>query len=148
MKRKVLPPTYFLGSMVAMVGLHFAAPLYRYWTFPVALLGVVPLAVGILLNVTADRQFHRNATTVKPFERSSALVTSFPFSISRNPMYVGVTLMLLGVAMLLGTASSLIPVLAFPVLMDRRFVRAEEAMLADAFGAEWREYSVSVRKWI
>ena len=148
MKQKILPPIYFLGSLVAMGVFHFVVPLYRYWTFPAALFGALPLAVGVFLNVMADRQFQRNNTTVKPFERSSALVTSFPFSISRNPMYVGVTLMLFGVAMLLGTATSFVPALAFPVLMDRLFVRAEEAMLAEAFGPEWGEYRVSVRRWI
>ena len=148
MKRKILPPIYFLGSLVAMGVLHFVVPLYRFWTFPAALFGALPLALGVFLNVMADRQFQRNNTTVKPFERSSALVTSFPFSISRNPMYVGVTLMLFGVAMLLGTATSFVPALAFPVLMDRLFVRAEEAMLAEAFGAEWGEYRASVRRWI
>ncbi len=123
-------------------------PLYRYWTFPAALLGILPLLLGVLINVLADKQFHLNQTTVKPFERSSTLVTSFPFSVSRNPMYVGITLMLLGVAMLLGTVTSFVPVLAFPVLMDRLFVRMEESMLAEAFGVEWERYDSSVRRWL
>ena len=148
MKLNVLPPVYFLGSLIAMSVLHFVVPLYRYWTFPAALFGTLPLALGVFLNVVADRQFQRNHTTVRPFEQSSTLVTSFPFSVTRNPMYVGVTLMLLGVAMLLGTATSLVPAFVFPVLMHRLFVRAEEAMLAEAFGDDWGEYRGSVRRWI
>ena len=148
MKRKILPPVYFLGALLTMGALHVLAPVYRYWTFPVALVGLVPLALGIIVNIVADRKFLNHNTTVKPFERSSALVRSFPFSVSRNPMYVGITAMLLGVAMLMGTASPLVPVLVFPILMDRLFVRAEEAMLAEAFGADWEEYRASVRRWI
>ena len=139
---------YFLGSLIVMGGLHFLMPLYRYWTFPTALLGILPLLLGVLINVLADKQFHLNQTTVKPFERSSTLVTSFPFSVSRNPMYVSITLMLLGAAMLLGTVTSFVPVLAFPVLMDRLFVRWEESMLAEAFDVEWKRYSTSVRRWL
>ena len=148
MKRKILPPVYFLGALLAMGALHSLAPMYRYWTFPSALFGLLPLALGIVLNVMADREFHRHHTTVKPFEPSSALVTAFPFSVSRNPMYVGITLMLVGVAMLLGTISALVPALAFPLLMDVLFVRTEEAMLAEAFGAQWERYRASVRRWM
>jgi protein-S-isoprenylcysteine O-methyltransferase Ste14 len=108
----------------------------------------LPLVIGIALNVAADRQFKHHQTTVKPFERSSALVTAFPFSLSRNPMYVGITLMLAGVALLLGTVSPLLPVAAFAILMDIHFVRMEERMLAEAFGSEWDNYRARVRRWL
>ena len=131
-----------------MTGLHLAAPVHRYWSFPLALAGAVPLVLGILLIVTADRQFKRHETTVKPFQRSSALVTAFPFSISRNPMYLGMSLLLLGVALLLGTVTALIPVVVFPYVMDRLFIRVEEKMLAETFGREWEEYQSRVRRWV
>jgi protein-S-isoprenylcysteine O-methyltransferase Ste14 len=88
---KVLPPVYFLLALVAMAGLHFLWPVARYLSLPGSLIGLLPLVIGIGLNLAADRQFKRHQTTVKPFERSSALVTAFPFSLSRNPMYVGIT---------------------------------------------------------
>jgi protein-S-isoprenylcysteine O-methyltransferase Ste14 len=98
--------------------------------------------------MTADQAFKKYDTTVKPFEQSSALVTEFPFSISRNPMYVGITLMLLGVALLLGSASSLVPVLVFPYLLSRMFIRKEEQMLTETFPADWERYRSTVRRWI
>ena len=145
---KVLPPVYFLVSLGAMVGLHFLWPINGYLSVPSNLIGLLPLAFGIALNVAADREFKRHQTTVKPFERSSALVTAFPFSLSRNPMYLGITLMLLGVALLLGTLSTLLPTVVFPVLMDLRFIRVEERMLTDEFGTEWESYSTGVRRWV
>ncbi len=145
---KVLPPVYYKLALATMVGLHFLWPVTSYLSRPWSLIGLLPLAIGISLNVVADGEFKRYQTTVKPFERSSALVTAFPFSLSRNPMYVGVTLMLAGVALLLGTLSALLPTAAFPVLMDIRFVRMEERMLADAFGSEWQEYRARVRRWL
>ena len=124
--RRVLPPIWFLAALVAMPALHFLWPMGRYLDFPVNLLGLVPLALGIGLNVVADNQFKKHQTTVKPFQVSSALVTAFPFSFSRNPMYLGVTSMLVGAALFFGTWSSLLPVAAFAadahalVILDSR----------------------------
>jgi len=148
MLSKTLPPTYFLLALVAMPALHLVWPLLRYWEFPINLIGLVPLACGIVLNVVADRQFKHHQTTVKPFEKSSALVTAFPFSFSRNPMYLGITLMLLGVALHFGTVSPLVPVAAFAILMDLYFIRVEERMLADSFSHDWEKYRSLVRRWL
>ncbi len=145
---KVLPPVYFLLALVSMAGLHFLWPVSRYLSFPASLIGLLPLLTGIGLNIAADRQFNRHQTTIKPFERSATLVTAFPFSASRNPMYVGITLMLAGAALLLGTVSLLIPAAAFPILMHIRFVRVEERMLAETFGPEWERYRARVRRWL
>ena len=148
MKGKVLPPVYFLVALVAMAGLHFVWPVAQYVSFPGTLIGLVPLGAGVALNIAAERQFKHHQTTVKPFQESTALVTGFPFSLSRNPMYVGITLMLAGVALLLGTVTPWAPVVVFPVLMDLRFIRMEERMLAETFGSEWEQYRARVRRWI
>ena len=62
-------------------------------------------------------------------------------------MYLGVTLMLLGIGLLLGTVSPLIPVVAFAISMDLRFIRVEEGMLAETFGQAWEQYRTRVRRW-
>jgi protein-S-isoprenylcysteine O-methyltransferase Ste14 len=147
MKRS-LPPTYFLLALVAMTLLHFLWPIHRYWELPQSLIGLAPLTLGVFLNVVADHQFKRYQTTVKPFEQSTALVTAFPFSVSRNPMYLGITLMLVGIAFLFGSVSTLLPALAFAILMDRRFISVEERMLAEKFGKEWNAYRARVRRWL
>ena len=141
------PPTYFLVALLGMIALHFIWPAGRYLGFPLTTVGLLPLLLGIVLNLVADREFKRHATTVKPFERSTALITSFPFSVSRNPMYLGMTIILVGVALLFGTVSPLILTAAFAVLMDRRFIRIEERMMHDTFGTEWERYGARVRRW-
>ncbi|UCG85615.1 MAG: isoprenylcysteine carboxylmethyltransferase family protein [Gemmatimonadota bacterium] len=145
---QALPPTYFLVAVILAVALHLAFPVLRFWTVPLSLVGIVPLILGIVLNLTADHRFKQYQTTVKPFEQSASLVTEFPFSISRNPMYLGLTLMLLGVALLLGSVSSLVPVLLFPYVMNYVFIRQEEQQLAATFGTDWERYSSRVRRWI
>lgn len=145
---KPLPPTYTVLAFAIMLALHRFVPGYRYLSSPWTLVGIVPLFLGVLLNVMADRQFKRHDTTVKPFQRSSALVTTFPFSVSRNPMYLGLALIVFGVALLLGTLGALVPAVILPYLLDRHFIRVEEQMLAATFGPQWKEYRSRVRRWI
>jgi protein-S-isoprenylcysteine O-methyltransferase Ste14 len=146
--KKPLPPTYFTVSLIVMSLLHYLLPIFTYFPFPHRLVGLFPLAIGIYLNIKADRKFKIRATTVKPFEESSYLVEEFPFSASRNPMYLGMALILLGVALLLGTVGALVPVVSFPVIIDRRFIRVEEQMLSATFGTSWDEYCSRVRRWL
>jgi protein-S-isoprenylcysteine O-methyltransferase Ste14 len=146
--KKILPPTYFLIAIILMVILHLAVPVYQLLTLPWRLLGLIPMVVGIAMPLLADRAFKKHNTTVKPFEASTALVTTGVFAISRNPMYLGLSLILLGIALLLGSAAPLAVVVLFPVLLDRRFVAAEQRMLQATFGERYQQYRQQVRKWI
>jgi len=146
--RKALPPTYFFGAIVLAVALHFLLPLRQLLFFPWRLTGFVPLVIGILLNLLADQTFKKHDTTVKPFEKSSSLVTEGVFGISRNPMYLGMTLILFGVALLLGALTPFAIVIVLPILLNHVFILPEETMLEDAFGDQFREYCERVRKWI
>ena len=149
MKNKpVLPPTYLLIAIVIMVALHFIFPTVIIIRMPWNLLGVIPLAVGVILNLIADRDFKKHRTTVKPFEESTVLITTGVYQLSRNPMYLGFELILIGVALLLGSLTPLAVVILFPILMESLFIRAEEQMLARQFGPSWLTYQEEVRRWI
>ncbi len=104
--------------------------------------------IGIVLNALADQTFKKHETTVKPFEESTALVTGGVFNISRNPMYLGMTLILLGTGVLLGSVIPFAIVPVFAVLLDRIFIVEEEKMLEDTFGDQFRQYRNQVRRWI
>lgn len=146
--KKVLPPTYFLIAIILMVLLHFIAPFRRVITMPWILTGILPLVIGLWLNVRADNQFKLAETTVKPFQESTALVSHDVFSFSRNPMYLGMASVLIGIALLLGSITPCIVVLLFIVLIDRIFIQKEETMLLQTFGEEFEKYRQSVRRWI
>jgi protein-S-isoprenylcysteine O-methyltransferase Ste14 len=96
------------------------------------------------------RQFRRQGTTVEPFEpsRASALVTSGVNSISRNPMYVGLTGLLVANAVRLGSWTALLPVAVFTVVIDRVQIAAEERALLANFGGEYAAYRASVPRWL
>jgi protein-S-isoprenylcysteine O-methyltransferase Ste14 len=146
--RKVLPPTCLLIAMLAMPILGFFFPMRRiippYWN----LLGLLPLGIGVLLNLFADQALHQAQTTVKPFDESSSLVTRGVYQISRNPMYLGFALILVGIAVLLTSLSPYLVVVLFIYLIDRVFIQVEEKMLHGKFGDQWEAYSKRIHRWI
>ena len=146
--RKALPPTYLLLTMGVMLVLHFSFPLKRVAPYPSNLLGCIPLLAGTALNLMADRALKVYKTTVKPFQVSTALVTTGAYRICRHPMYLGMVLMLIGLALLLGSVSPFLAVIIFALLMELIFVRAEEQMLEKEFGERWLVYKQRVRRWI
>ena len=145
---KVLPPTCLWMAIALAVALHFLYPAATILPFPWRWAGIVPAAIGIALNLVADRQFKRRGTTVKPFERSTALVTDGAFGISRNPMYLGMVMIVAGVAIFAGSATPWIAAAGLALLLDRVFIVPEEASLAASFGIDFQRYRQRVRRWI
>lgn len=146
--QKILPPTYLFISIVLMVLLHFLFPVFEIIPYPWLLLGSVPLSLGVALNLIADRAFKIFNTTVKPFEESAALITTGVFRISRHPMYLGMILMIFGLAILMASLTPFFVVPVFAALLDKKFIKVEERMLEKTFGHAWLEYKLKIRKWI
>lgn len=147
-QRKIVPPVYMLFALLAMAGLHYAMPLVQVVEAPLSYLGLVPLLVGITIAATAARMFDRAGTPIRPFERSTTLVTVGPYRYTRNPMYVGLTLILVGVWLLLGSVSAALPIAIFVWIIQSRFIRGEERFLDEIFGEQYRGYKSRVRRWI
>jgi protein-S-isoprenylcysteine O-methyltransferase Ste14 len=137
-----------LLALLAMFGLHFALPLARLVAPPLSYLGLAPLLVGMVITGAAARAFSRAGTPIRPFERSTKLVTGGLYRYTRNPMYVGLTLMLSGTWLLLGTVSALLPIAVFIWIIQEGFIRGEERFLDEIFGEEYRGYKRRVRRWI
>jgi len=146
--KKPLPPTYLLSAIVLMTILHFLFPWRDILTGLWRLLGVVPFLIGLIMNLAADRLFKQHETTVKPFEKSAFLIVSGVYRVSRNPMYLGFVLVLLGIATIMGSLSPWIVVPVFAVLMDVVFIQTEERMMAVEFGESWLAYKARVRRWL
>jgi len=146
--KKIMPPTWLLIAIVAMLMFHFLLPVAWIVSPLWKLLGLIFIALGVMMNLIADKAFHQLHTTVKPFEESSVLVTSGVFQISRNPMYLGFVFILTGIAILLRSLSPYLVVSAFAFLIDRTYIKAEEGMLAEKFGARWEAYKAKTRRWL
>jgi protein-S-isoprenylcysteine O-methyltransferase Ste14 len=148
MRKPLLPPVYLLASIIVMPGLHVLLPVARVLWFPWTLAGILPAVAGVALTLAGAFTFRRHRTTIKPFEVSSSLVRDGVFGYSRNPIYLGLILLLVGLALLLGSLTPFAVCVAFAVLLHYRFVRVEERMLADRFGTDWQDYSARVRRWL
>lgn len=145
----MLPPMWAATGVGVLWALHrwFAGPelLAGWWRG----LGLVPLLGGAALALWGERHFARAGTGVVPGSPVTTLVRTGPFRFTRNPMYLGMTLALLGVALLFGTATGLIVPPIFGVVMQWRFIRREECMLRERFGeAAWNDYARSTRRWL
>lgn len=138
-----LPPVWALAAAAASWALARWLPL-------VALpsgMGRVFIVAGLGLIVWAAIWFRRKRTPIEPHHVPRALIVEGPYRINRNPIYTGLTLILIGWALALGALSALVPALAFPVIITARFVRGEEAVLRTAFGAEAERYIAATRRW-
>ncbi|MFN2143760.1 MAG: methyltransferase family protein [Anaerolineales bacterium] len=148
MPKTILPPTYFLVALLLMVALRWIIPVGTAVPAPWNLSGCLLIAAGIWINMKADAQFHRLNTTVKPFEKPTSLVQDGVFHFTRNPMYLGFTGILLGVALLLGSLAPFLVVPIFIALIDVKFIQVEECVLSQTFGQEWTDYAQKVRRWL
>ena len=148
MMKGIMPTTWLLIAIAAEIALHLVLPVMVVIPPLWNLLGIIPLVAGVAINLISDKAFRKANTTVRPFQESSALITDGAFRISRNPMYLGFVLILVGIAVLLGSLTPFLVIPAFATLLDRVYVAAEEQMLADRFGTEWEEFQRRRRRWL
>ncbi len=110
----------------------------------------VIIVLGALFAVAGIVQFARLKTTVNPFKltESKRLATTGVYRISRNPMYLGLAIMLLGWGIHLGDWLNLLPLAAFVFLITRWQIKPEEEALRQLFGEEYEAYCRKVRRWL
>ncbi len=142
------PTAWFALSLVLTALVGFSTPGSVSGGTTATLLGLVLIGVGLALNIAGSSAFRAAGTPIAPSALPTRLVTTGVFSFSRNPMYLGMVLILVGLVLLLARpAAGLVPVL-FGVLVTRTFIAPEEARLAQTFGPEWQEYRTHVRRWL
>lgn len=110
--------------------------------------GVVALGAGIALMIWAAITMARARTTVMPGQVPAHLVTTGPFRLSRNPIYLGDVIVLCGFLLAMEALAGLVLVPFFVWLLHDRFIRQEEALIAAGFGAEFDAWRRKVRRWM
>lgn len=143
-----VPPVYLLLALLSEWGLHAWLPVAQWLSWPWRWAGAFFIAKGLALAIMAVLQMRKHQTTVEPFHRSEALVTSGPFAWNRNPIYTGMLLVLSGEALLFGSVTPwlMVPVMWF--VLHRLFVAREEEGMRMQFGAAYDEYCSRVKRWI
>ncbi len=144
----IRPPNLAWLLIAVSVGLHVALPKQYLGNFSCAFCGGIVITLGFLLMTWAWWLFRRTGTPIRPSERATFLVTSGPFRFSRNPMYLGIVIVLSGVAVGVGSWPMLIAPVGFFGFMSLIFIPHEERTLRDIFGEAYSSYARRVRRWI
>jgi protein-S-isoprenylcysteine O-methyltransferase Ste14 len=127
-----------MAPALALVGLHARVA------------GTATVLIGGLICLTGVRQFRAHATTVNPLapDRSSVLVTNGIYRHTRNPMYLGFVVVLIGLGTILGSLLALALLPLFIAYLSRFQIVPEERILSDKFGAPYRAYLEHVPRWL
>lgn len=145
---RLKPPHIAFLLCGAGAGLHFAVPA-PYRAGPHCLTcGIAVAALGLAVMIWSWWLFRRAGTPIRPWDRATRLVMGGPFRFSRNPMYAGVTAILLGIALVVGSWPMLVAPAGFVLIMSLVTIPYEEKRLRDAFGDEYEAYVARVRRWI
>jgi protein-S-isoprenylcysteine O-methyltransferase Ste14 len=145
---RLLPPVLLLIFLVLLPVFDRLLPLARLVDPPWTWLGLLPAIAGLLIAVAGRLAFRKAGTEINTFRQPGNLVTGGVFRVSRNPMYLGMALLLLGAAIGCGSLSPLLLAGVFVVIADRWYIRFEEAAMTRTFGDDYRAYQQTVRRWL
>ena len=143
-----MPPMIFYSFIFLSIILNFFLPIKKIIVQPYNYLGIVLILVGLLIDVQAWMLFRKRKTTLNPHKRPSKLVNDGLFKISRNPMYLGMDLVLWGISIFLGSLITFIFPILFIILIEKLFIEFEEKNLEKMFGKKYLNYKKKVRRWI
>ena len=142
------PPLIYLGAL----GVGFAldavtgdASMPSTITRPV---GAALIVAGAGLMGTFVRAFGRARTPIDPYSPSEAIVTDGPYRLTRNPGYLGMSLMYAGIAIVSNAPWALVPLPVAIAVIDHGVIAREERYLERKFGARYTDYKRRVRRWI
>lgn len=145
---RVPPPLVFLGVLGIGLTLSNWAPTAYLGSAIARPLGGVLIAIGALLALSAFRAFFQAHTNIRPDRPSSALVRTGPYRFTRNPMYLALTIMYAGIAVVNESLWSLLLLPLVVFLIRSKVIAREEAYMERRFGADYSRYKNEVRRWI
>ncbi len=145
------PPIFFAAAVAVAILLGYLLPL-PWLSGPLAeflvAVGALLAAGGVALALLAVRGLRRGGTTVHPTQPARQLITSGPFAISRNPIYLGLTLVMIGLAFATANPWFAICGVLAAFVTGWVVIAAEERHLELRFGRRYRDYAKRVRRWI
>jgi len=148
MKNKIPPPivTFFFGLCIYFSQEYFPNFNLEFLT----MLSYILYFAGLTVLILAVRMFKKQNTTVNPIKikNASSLVTSGIFKYSRNPMYLGMVMILLGLALMFNVIGGILFTLLFAIYITKYQIRPEEEVMERLFGEDFLKYKNSARMWL
>lgn len=145
MQRLFIPPVVFLILVAAALVLPGPTVVPESLLLIGAAVFFIP---GIFLLAAAQREYRQNGSEIHTFKQPRGLTTTGVFRYSRNPMYLGFTLLLLAVAFGVGTVAAFAAPVAFFLLCSLWYIPYEERAAEETFGEPYREYKRKTPRWI
>ena len=143
-----MPDGYFIFLLGMSILFHFIFPIERLVPYPYNLIGILLIIAGTSIVFVANSILLKKRTAIMPFEIPSVLITSGPFRFGRNPVYLGMALILFGVAAVPGSISPFFFPIIFVIIINKLFIPIEENNLEKLFGEKYLDYKKNVRRWI
>ena len=147
---KIPPPIVAVAIGVLMWLIARLTPAFAIAIPASRVLAGAIVALGVLISIAGVRSFRKARTTLNPLSPKSAtsLVDFGIYRFTRNPMYLGLLLVLIAVAVFLRNPLALLGAPAFVLYMNSFQIRPEEAALTTLFGEKYIEYQTRVRRWL
>ena len=111
-------------------------------------IGLLLLILGFVAGYSGFSAFRKSGTPVRPGDEPTKLVTSGPYRITRNPMYLGLELALFGAFFLAKSPFFLVPPIVFFLFINFVQIPFEENLITERFGRSYEEYCRRVRRWL
>ena len=145
---KLRPPQIAAIYLLFTLGIQIVFKPRVIFSFDHRSWGMLAILVGFVIMFWAWLLFRKHKTPVRPTQKPTALVTSGPFEWSRNPMYLGIVLILWGIALFVGTLIMFFAPLAFFLTINGVFIPYEEKKMKRLFGERYLHYQHRVRRWL
>jgi protein-S-isoprenylcysteine O-methyltransferase Ste14 len=147
---KVPPPVVALLAGAAMWAVSRVTPAIAAGGLAGTIVAAIIALIGVGIGASGAIAIRRAKTTISPLkpETASSLVTNSIYRITRNPMYLGLLVMLMGWAIYLLNVWAMLGPVIFAVFITRFQIKPEERILSSLFGKEYAEYSSKVRRWL
>ena len=142
------PPALFAGTLAIGLLLHFVFLITFLPRLVTITSGMIVFVGAALIASSAFGAMRRAQTAVNPSQPTTAIVSEGAFSFSRNPIYLSLTLLYIGIALLLNALWALLLVLPLLVVVQNGVIKREEDYLARKFGDDYIRYKTSVRRWV
>jgi len=145
---RIVPPVYFLAAVIMMILLHLFAPIGYWLQSPWKYFGIVIIVFGFVLSLGSGNLFRRLGTPPRPGIRATVLVTTGAYRYTRNPMYLGLVTMLIGLAILLGSFTPPVVIPFIVWILHSKFIGREEKWMESWFGESYLEYKSKTSRWL
>lgn len=142
-------PPRIAMSLLALAALSQLVLPTIWATLPSFLIaGIAFSALGFGIMIRAWWLFQQHETAICPTAETTSFIVSDIYRLTRNPMYLGMIMILIGIALLVGSWPYYFVAIVYAVILNHVFCPYEERKLLEQYGIEYADYTVSVRRWI